>query len=563
MTTRHDETRRRQVNRLVDDALSGRIDRRELLRRAATLGVAVPGLLLARTGFGPALGGGAAAQEGTPAAGPAMATAGKPGGSLRAIIVDDPKYLDIHVTQLAQSRNVMANVYETLTYLDPIDFVTKGRLAKEWSFTAPITLEMTLQEGVVFHGGQPFTADDVKFTIEYVKSPSTGSPNATILDPIASVEVVEPLKVRFNLTSPWPALIDGLTTIQIYSAASTVASITTSPNGTGPFLWSEWIPGDHITLAKNPNYWRAGLPYLDELVFRPIKEKATSLAVMEAGDAEVFFTPELKDKAAIDESETLKAAVSLLNDSGYILYLNNNRPPMSDQNLRLAASYALDRQTFFEAFLSGQGAKNPSPWAADHWAYNPINDDAFPYDLDRAREYLSAAGFPEGKGADGNPLALSIVFPKGYPEWRQGSEMFQAAMAELGVEVNVEELEVSTWVDRIVNTDDYDLSWDYHFQRAVDPAWTLSLAFFYPPGPKNIGRYEDEELGRLIQEGGSTIEREARKPLYDRFQERWNEIQPGLIVGEFVMYHALAEDVMGFATHPLQFQDFSEVWLDR
>ena len=548
-----DKTRRRAVNQLVEGVLEGRVDRRELLRRGAALGIAVPGVLLLHAAPG-------TAQEATPGATP---LAGKPGGTLRAIVVDDPKSLDIQITQLAQSRNVMASVYETLTFLDPTDFQIKGRLATSWEFTEPTRLDMNLREGVVFHGGQPFTAEDVRFTIEYVKSPQTGSPNSTIVEAIESVEVVDPLTVRLNLKYPWPAILDDLSTIQIYSKDATVATISTSPNGTGPFVWGEWIPGDHITLRKNSNYWRPGLPYLDELVFRPIKEKATSLAVMEAGDAELFFTPELKDKAAIDANTALKSAPSLLNDAGYILYLNNNRLPMSDQNLRLAASYALDRRTFFEAFLSGQGQKNPSPWAAQHWAYNPINDSAFEYDLDRVRENLAAGGYPDGQGADGARLAMTIVFPKGYPEWRQGSEMFQAAMAEVGVDVAVEELELATWIDRIVNTDNYDLSWDYHFQRTVDPAWTLSLAFFYPPGPQNIGRYQDEELGRLIQEGGSTLEQEARLPIYHRFQERWNEIQPGMIVGEFIYYHALQADVEGFFTDPLGFQDFTEVWLDR
>ena len=546
-----DKIRRRQVNQLVEGVLSGRVDRRELVKRAAALGVAVPGVLMMRAA--PPV----AAQEATPATQP------KTGGTLRAIVVDDPKYLDIHITQLAQSRNVMANVYETLTILDPVDFQTKGRLAKDWTFTEPTKLDMNLQEGVTFHGGQDFTADDVKFTIEYVKSPQTGSPNATILEAIDTVEALEPHKVRFNLKSPWPALLDDLTTIQIYSQASTIATISTSPNGTGPFTWGEWIPGDHITLKKNANYWRSGLPYLDELVFRPIKEKATSLAVMEAGDAEVFFTPELKDKARIDTNGSLVSVSSLLNDSGYILYVNNNRPPMSDQNVRLAASYALDRATYFTAFLAGQGQKNTSPWSADHWAYNPINDTAFEYDLDKAREYLTAAGYTDGKGADGTQLSINLVYPRGYPEWQQGSEMFQAAMSELGVDVKVEELELSTWIDRIVNTDEYHLSWDYHFQRAVDPAWTLSLAFFYPPGPKNIGRYQDQELADLIQKGGSTIPQEERKPIYDRFQERWNELAPGIIVGEFVLYHVVQHYVSNFHTQPLFFQDFGEVWLDR
>lgn len=82
---------------------------------------------------------------------------------------------------------------------------------------------------------------------------------------------------------------------------------------------------------------------------------------MEAGDADVFFTPELKDKATIDGSANLKSVPSLMNDSGYILYLNNNRFPMNDQNIRLAAQYALDRDTYFQAFLSGLGKRTPAP----------------------------------------------------------------------------------------------------------------------------------------------------------------------------------------------------------
>src|SRR5262249_59321820 len=136
-----------------------------------------------------------------------------------------------------------------------------------------------------------------------------------------------------------------------------------------------------------------------------------------------------------------------------------------------------------------------------------------------------------GKDSSGKQLSINLVYPAGYPEWKQGSEMFQAAMSDLGVDVKVEELTTPNWIDRIVNTDNYDMSWDYHFQRAVDPAWTLSLAFFYPPGPKNICRYKDDQISQLIQQGGSEGDQAKRKPIYDKFQERWNEIMPRLIVG--------------------------------
>jgi peptide/nickel transport system substrate-binding protein len=539
------------LTELVDGVLRGTVTRRELMQRAAALGVAVPAVL---------------AMHAVPdaVAAPRAQAEPKLGGTLTAIVVDDPKFLDIHVTQLAQSRNMMASVYETLTYIDAADptFPTKGRLATEWTFTEPTKLDFKLQPGVKFHNGEDFTADDVKFTIEYVKNPDTASPNAAILDQIDTVEVLDPLTVRLNLLQPWPAIVANLTTIQIYSKTATPESIAESPNGTGPFVWKEWVPGDHITITKNPNYWIAGQPYLDEIVFRPIKEKATSLSVMEAGDADVFFTPELKDKESIDANAALKSVPSLQNDSGYILYVNHNRPPMDDVHIRLAVSYALDRRTYFEAFLSGQGSKNTSPWASNHWAYNPINDDAFEYDLVKAKEHLEMAGYVDGK-KDGAQLSINIVYPAGYPEWKQGSEMLQAALAELGVDLKVEELELSTWIDRIVTTDEFNLSWDYHFQRAVDPAWTLSLAFFYPPVDGNLSRYKDDQLAELISLGGSELDQAKRTEHYHAFQARWNEILPGYIVGDFVLYHVVAAHVEGFATDPLFFQDFRTVWLNK
>jgi peptide/nickel transport system substrate-binding protein len=488
----------------------------------------------------------------------------KPGGTLTALIVDDPNFLDILVTQLAQCRQTLSSIYETLTVQDAADGVTKGRLARDWVFTEPTKLDMNLQEGVTFHEGQDFTAEDVKWTVEYVKNPDTGSPNASIIDQIDTVEVLEPLKVRFNLKAPWPALLDDLTTIQIYSRTATADSIATKPNGTGPFTWTEWIPGDHITITKNANYWQPGLPYLDEIIFRPVTEQATRSAIMEAGDADLHFTPELREKARIDQNQNLAAVPSVLNDAGYILYVNNNRPPMSNQQVRLAASYALDRNAYFQSpTLAGQGTKNTSPWAASHWAYNPINDSAFEYDLEMAAQLLAEGGYPEGVAADGSRLSINLVYPAGYPEWLDGSTLFQAAMDDLGVDVKVEELELATWIDRIVNTDQYDLSWDVHFQRAVDPAWTLSLAFFYPPGPQNICRYEDATMTELISAGGSELDQEKRAEHYFAFQERWNEIMPGLIVGEYLLYHVTQSYVKGFHTHPLFFQDFSTVWLDK
>jgi ABC-type transport system substrate-binding protein len=541
----------RDVKKLVDDVLNGRVNRRQLLQRAAALGITVPGILMMR-----------AVPEVTAQAATPENTA-KPGGKLVAIIVDDPNSLDIQVTQLNQCRETLNSIYETLTLFDAKDGQVKSLLAKDWSFPEPTVLEMNLQPNVKFHNGEDFTADDVKFSIERIQNPDTASPNASIISSIKSVEVAEPLKVRFHLNSPWPALVSDLTTIQMYSKTATQDQITTKPNGTGPFMWVEWVPGDHISYKKNPNYWRQGLPYLDEIEFRPITEQETRTATIEAGDADVMFSPALKDMADFKSNPDLAAVEAVVNDLGYGIYLNNSRAPMSDQNIRLASSYALDRDSYFQSpTIAGGGTPNPSPWGKTHWAYNPINDTAFPFDLDKAKSLLEASGYVDGK-KDGTQLSINFVYPAGFPELKDGAVLFQDAMSQLGVDVKVEELELATWIQRIVTTPEYDMSWDYISGRSVDPAWTLSLAFFYPPGPQNISRYKDDQISQLIAAGGSELDQEKRKETYFKFQERWNEISPGIVAGDFVLYHVTRADVKGFYTHPLLFQDFSTVWLDR
>src|SRR5262249_6696723 len=154
-------------------------------------------------------------------------------------------------TQLNQCRETLNSIYETLTLFDAKDGQVKSLLAKDWSFPEPTVLEMNLQPNVKFHNGEDFTSADVKFSIERIQNPATASPNASIISSIKSVEAAEPLKVRFHLNSPWPALVSDLTTIQMYSKDATQDQITTKPNGTGPFIWVEWVPGNHISYKKN------------------------------------------------------------------------------------------------------------------------------------------------------------------------------------------------------------------------------------------------------------------------------------------------------------------------
>jgi ABC-type transport system substrate-binding protein len=542
--------RRYAVNALIQDALNGRINRRELMKRAAALGVAVPGVIALSVPRGEV-----AAQEASPIA--------KTGGNLTALTIGDPKSLDIQVSQLAQLRQMIGSMYDRLVYHDLSDYSLKPQLAKEWTWTDPTTLDVPLVESVTFHDGQPFTADDVKFTVDRILNPNTGSSLASQLSAIDSVEAVDQSHIRFHLKHAWPALIENLTSVYVYSKSATDDSIRTKPNGTGPFQFVEWRQNDHIRLKKNPNYWQEGLPYLDQIDFKPISEQETRISMLDTKAADVMFSLELKDIDRIKSTKGLAVLQSPFKDRGDIMYMNNARAPLSDQNLRLAVASTVDRATFIKQFLAGFGNVNTSPWDKSQWAYNPINDNAFPYDLDKAKQMLEAGGYPGGKDKSGKQLVLNLIYPTGYPEWNQGSVMVQSSFQEIGVQVKVEELEPTVWADRLINTGDFDFSWDFHGGHIVDPAATLSYAYFYPPVSTNLCRYKDDQMAKLIEEGGTTTGQDKRKPFYWQFQERWNQIMPGIIVGQRVIADAARDDVKGFTADPLFFEDFRHAWLDR
>ena len=535
---------RRPIDTPQGDALP-RASRRAILKTCAALGLCAP--LTA----GPLRS--VAAQDVTPVA----------GGRITALTVADPDNLDNHVSLLAQVSQITGSICDTLLRLDSTDLQIKPRLATEWVFSTPTTLDVTLRAGVLFHDGQALTAEDIKFNLDRVQDPATASPRAAELEPIDLITVVDDTHLTLTLSRPWPSILESIAVVPIYPRTATAESLQIKPIGTGPFRFLEWKPNDYLRLERNPDYWQEGFPYLDEIDFRPVGEAETRFAMMETQAADVMFTLPLKNVARAEGNDELAVHFGAFPNTGDILYVNNSRAPMDNADLRLAVSYAVDRETFFATFLTGYGGKNTSPWVKDHWAYSAINDTAFTYDLEMAATYLEKAGYPGGKAADGTQLEINLIYPAGYPEWQQGSVMIQAAMKEIGVSVKVEEVELATWIDRIVKTDEYDLSWDFIVSRAVDPATTLNYAFFYKQGDQNIPRYTDQMLADLAEEGAGIIDQAARKPIYDAWQARWNEVQLSIILGDRKEAILAQAKLAGYFPNIGFGNDFTTAWIDE
>src|SRR3954447_6700594 len=230
---------------LARSFLNGHIDRASFLRRAAVLGLAVSGA------------GGLA--SGAPAAS---------GGTLTASLTGEPDMLDPTRWQICTGAQVYDNIFSKLIDIDEHQKFY-GVLAKSWKQVDPKTWVFELQPGVKFHNGDAFTAADVKYTFGRIANPKTASGYAPLYEAIKSIEVNSPTRVTFHLKSPFgPFLTNLANNGEIVNKRSIEAKGSErKPVGTGPFMFVEWVQGDHVTLKKNPNYFIKGKPHLDGIVF--------------------------------------------------------------------------------------------------------------------------------------------------------------------------------------------------------------------------------------------------------------------------------------------------------
>lgn len=530
---------------LTHSAIDSSLTRRSLIERTAVLSGGL----------------GLAAVTGRSTAFAAAMQDAKPGGTLTVALNADIANTDPHTSGLIVWGIIKQNVYDQLGYFDIDALDVRPKLATEWNWEGDTALVITLQSGVVFHNGEPLTAADVKATYDRVLDPETGSSWTTLINDIESVEAVDDTTVRFNTRSFSNKLVGALPWIDIVPASQIATLGESDPIGSGPFKWVEWRLNDQIVVEKNADYWQEGKPLLDQIVFRPISESETRLAALESGQIDICYDIALKDVDRVEQSDTLKVAITPPVDWLFTAYTNMRKPPFDNQAVRQAFALAIDREGFNEAFLGGHGAVTYSPFAEAHWAHHAGLDGKFAYNLEEAAAKLEEAGYPGGQG-----LTFTMMVPTGYPEYREISELIQGAFTELGADVSVEEVELAQWSERLIQTREFDVAVDGTRRAAADPAITFSGGYLFPPSENNICGFMPEMLPEyvdLLSQAATTQDQEERAELYRQAQEVFVDFAPGPMILHKPFGNGLRAEVEGFVPHPQYHQDFSTVWLNE
>jgi peptide/nickel transport system substrate-binding protein len=325
----------------------------------------------------------------------AMGTPVKTGGTLHTGMVGDIITTDGILWQPNNSATVGMCYDALLTYDDNLQ--PQPRLAESWDLSADGTrIKLNLRKGVHFHSGREFTSDDVQYNLLRARDPK--NPFAAVVAVGSAwwtgIDTSDKYTVILTSDKPRPGVFDFLLYLRILDKDTMEGpDAATRVNGTGPFKWTEWVSGDHITLERNADYWDTGRPYLDGAQISIMRDQQQMVSALEAGTTDVAFLAPIQDSFRLKDDPNY--IVTNRHDVGQYFYLTANAtvPPTDNKQVRQAINYAIDRKRFADTVLKSFGGDAQDlPWSPVSPAWDASKNNVYTFDLDRARSRLDDSG---------------------------------------------------------------------------------------------------------------------------------------------------------------------------
>lgn len=428
----------------------------------------------------------------------------------RVVVVQGAEVGDLDISL----RGGVLNLNPGLHLMDPLvsrdaDLNLVPWLAVSWEWPDDTTLVMQLREGVRFHDGSPFSADDVVFTFDRIVAEGDVSNHARYFNDtvVGSIEATGPLTVVFHLVEPYAPFVTHLTTVGIASRAAVERlgedAYRLAPVGTGAYVLSDWRPGIHIRMSANQDWW-GGAPSIAEIEFRTVGEGSTRTAEVLTGRADIVTGLPPSDIPRVEASGA--ATVAMVPSLRSIwMGFNTRKPPLNDVRVREAVNLAVDMDGILEFILEGMGQRIYNVIGPNVFGYQ---DDMEPiaYDPERARQLLAEAGYPNG-------FTLNLLTREG--RLLRDVEIAQAIIAQLSVlGINVDMQLVDQERQLAINatyTDDVDLWLASNANLTADAHYNLGLNFY---GGTRAVYWDDPRLDALIDAGVSTADPDARMAIY-------------------------------------------------
>lgn len=445
-------------------------------------------------------------------AGSTESTVSSSGGSLRAGAAQGISQLNPATRTFGWEQTLFSLLWNGLTK-PAQDGSVEPDLAVSWeALEDGLRWRFSLRDDVVFSNGKALTADDVVATFDYYLDPSTATQEAGKLAVIEDVTAVDPLTVEFVLSSPNQWFPDAIQYVKVLDMSS-LESMDSSPVVTGPFAVTEFVPNDRLVLERNESYF--GEPaLLDQIEFVTQNDPTAALTALAAGDLDVFWAVPSGDAGRIAEGSDPNLKMINPNGPGQspFWHFDVSAPPFDDVRVRQAFAYAVDREAILDAAYSGQGqVSNSNSFIADDSPWFGGNDIDYSFDLERAAELFAEAGI------DGDDTFTWWGVSNQYPEWNLSGQILQQSLAEIGIELTIENNEIGTWAGRFfpAGKDYPGLVVPNFLNNPTNPAFALS---FYAPDVC-VCNWSDDEFTAAYDAALAT----PNNP--DEGASAWHEVQ--------------------------------------
>ncbi|MDR6906633.1 peptide/nickel transport system substrate-binding protein [Agromyces sp. 3263] len=408
------------------------------------------------------------------------------GATLTIASIFDNNSFDRGALEIGNRVHYWMPVYDTLLVLDP-DAQLQPNLATEWSYNDDNTvLSLTLRDGVEFTDGTPFDGEAVKANLEYLKA-GTGQ-NAYMAASIDEVEVVGATEVNLRLTAPDPGLLNYLAVVGGAMASPTTLGAgdeATTAIGSGPYVLEKATPGSEYVYERNEDYWNSeAFPY-DEIVVKPISDSTARLNALKSGQADVA----LVDPPQVSEAEGSGLTVERYPTDWQGLFLNDRAgatvPALADVRVRQAINLAIDTRSILENLARGEGELTSQTFNTSSDAFVADLDDAYPYDLKRAKALMADAGFEDG-------FAVTMPDLSSFP---QITPILKQQLGQIGIDVTFEKIAADATIPELLSGK-YPMFW---FSLGSQSPWQDFRKFGTAGSPWNTSHVDDPTMTALLE----------------------------------------------------------------
>ena len=471
------------------------------------------------------------------------------GGSIVVGITQDLDSLDPHKSVAAGTKEVLFNIYEGLVKPDSsgnyIDAVAKSHTISNDGKT----YTFQLREGVKFHNGADVTAEDVKYSLERCAGITEGgTPLVSAFSNVKNVEITGKDTVEIHLKR---ADTEFLAYLTVGIVPKDVTDYDKNPIGTGPFMYDSRSPQEYIKLKKFDDYWDSEhQAYLDEVTYKIVSDNSALVNGLKSGAIQ------MATRISTNETSQLNPNMFTIYEGGsnliQALYLNNKEKPFDDIRVRQALCYAVNRQDLIDLVFDGKGTViGSSMYPAFQKYYMPELAEYYPYDVQKAKELLKEAGYPNG-------FEFTMTVPSNYQKHIDTAQVLVEQLKQVGIRANIQLVEWDTWLN--------DVYAERHYQATVvgvDAAYLSARALlerFTSDYSRNFINYSNPKYDEVYEKITKTTSEKEQIELYKQLETMLTQDAANVYIQDMTSEVALSHEYAGYEFYPLYVQDMAKIY---